>query len=105
MPSDASYPAHELDEAEWQWLEPHLARDAVIFVHPSLNLVEVAIAIANDQSQQVQAWISHQWLYKPSPELVATLDQAPERRFMSLIVQPYVLLQDLPDPPPDSDTP
>jgi hypothetical protein len=93
----------ELDEAEWEWMEPHLQRDAVIFVSHQLNLVQVAVAIANDQVAVVQDWISRQLIFKPTPMLVEQLNQTPTRRFQSLIVQPYVLLQDIaaPDSPPE----
>jgi hypothetical protein len=84
----------EVDEAAWEWLEPHLQRDAVIFVSQQLPLVQVAAAIANDQVAIVQDWITQQLIFKPSPTLVEQLNQTPDRRFQSLIVQPYVLLQE-----------
>lgn len=85
-----------LDEAEWQWLQPHVERDVVILVSPSLDLVNVAEMIANDQVGVVQDWIAQHLIYKPAPALVEEWNQTPERRFKALIVQPYVLLQDIP---------
>jgi Uncharacterized conserved small protein len=37
-----------LDEAEWNWLAPHARRDSVIVVEQELDLVDVGLAIAND---------------------------------------------------------
>ena len=30
---------------QWNWLKPHIARDAVVFVNPQLDLVEVGMAL------------------------------------------------------------
>jgi hypothetical protein len=84
-----------LDEAEWEWLSPHAKRDAVIVVSPGLDLVEVGLAIANDNASMVQRWISEQQIYKPSPEQISIWEQEQTHRFNALIVQPYVLVQDL----------
>ncbi|MCU0566273.1 MAG: DUF2288 domain-containing protein [Oculatellaceae cyanobacterium Prado106] len=87
--------AQLVDEAEWEWLMPHVGRDAVVMVDGELDLVEVGVAIASDNVTTVQQWIAQQQLYKPSPEKVAELSQDTTRRFHALIVQPYVLVQDL----------
>ena len=39
-----------LDEAELDWLKIHLDRDVVIWVDQSLDLVDVGMAIAQDQA-------------------------------------------------------
>jgi hypothetical protein len=84
-----------LDEAEWEWLMPHVKRDAVVIVAPGLNLVDVGVAIASDNTTSVQRWISEQQIYKPSPEQISTWEQEQTHRFNALIIQPYVLVQDL----------
>lgn len=90
---DASL-AQTLDEAEWSWIKPHLLRDAVIFVENELDLLGVARALAADDSFQVQAWIQSGKIRKPSSEQVAQWDATPSKRFLSLVVQPYVLIQE-----------
>jgi hypothetical protein len=84
-----------LDEAEWSWLSPHADRDAVIVVSDDLDLVDVGIAIVNDQSASVQDWITRSLLYKPSVEQKIVWDTSQSKRFNALIVQPYVLIQEL----------
>ena len=37
-----------LDEAEWEWLIPHVQKDAVILVAENLDLLDVGEAIASD---------------------------------------------------------
>lgn len=83
-----------IDEAEWDWLIPHVQRDAVVIVDPNLDLVDVGIAIANDNVTMVQRWISEQLIHKPTPEQLTGWGSDRSHRFNALIVQPYVLVQD-----------
>ncbi|TVQ20435.1 MAG: DUF2288 domain-containing protein [Leptolyngbya sp. DLM2.Bin15] len=83
-----------LDEAEWDWLVPHVHRDAIVIVGSGLDLVDVGMAIAHDQVQLVQRWISEQMIGKPTVEQLADWERDRSRRFTTLIVQPYVLVQE-----------
>jgi hypothetical protein len=83
-----------LDEAEWEWVMPHVQRDVVVVVDPGLDLLEVGVAIASDNTTSVQHWIGEQLLRKPSPEQIVEWAGDRTRRFKALIVQPYVLVQD-----------
>lgn len=83
-----------LDEAEWNWLKPHAQRGALIIVAQSLQLLSVGDAIAQDAAQQVQEWIEQGLLSKPTQQQMDAWDQEPGRKFLSLVVQPYVLIQD-----------
>jgi hypothetical protein len=85
--------AEMVDEAELSWLLPHAQRGALVAVNPNLDLVDVGVAIANDNVASVQNWIDEQLIFKIS------VDQLIERggdrgRFTALIVQPYVLMQE-----------
>lgn len=80
--------------AKWEWLKPHVQRDAVVVVDRRLDLVEVGVAIASDDVQSVQRWIGEQLIIKPTPEQLAYWGGNSDKRFSSLIVQPYVLVQD-----------
>jgi hypothetical protein len=80
-----------LDEAEWEWLMPHAQRDVIVVVDPALDLLDVGVAIASDNTTSVEQLIG-----KPSPEqLVEWAGDRTRRRFRALIVQPYVLVQDV----------
>ena len=87
--------AKDLDQAEWEWLIPHVKRDSVLIIAKELNLVDVGIAIASDNLQSVQHWISEQLIQKPSETQLSDWNSAPQKRFNTLIVQPYVLIQEL----------
>jgi hypothetical protein len=80
-----------LDEAELDWLQPHLDRDVVVWVDGSLDLVDVGMAIAQDDANAVRRWIEEQFLIKPDADRIAQWE--PAVRFRALIVQPYVLIQ------------
>lgn len=86
--------AENLDEAEWNWLIPHVQRDALVVVAQQLDLLDVGIAIASDNVSSVQQWISEQLIYKPSPAQLADWNGNRTKRFNTLIVQPYVLVQE-----------
>ncbi|HLO89340.1 MAG TPA: DUF2288 domain-containing protein [Nostocaceae cyanobacterium] len=83
-----------LDEAEWEWLIPHAQRDALILVSDDLNLVDVGEAIASDNTTSVQQWIDEQLLTKPSAVQLGKWNTDPSKRFNTLIIQPYVLVQE-----------
>lgn len=87
--------AEAIDQAEWNWLAPHAERNSLIVVAPGLSLVDVGAAIAADDVMYVQRWIDEALIYKPSPDQVAAWNTVQDKRFDALIVQPYVLVQEL----------
>lgn len=84
-----------LDEAEWEWLIPHVKRDVVIFVTEDLDLIDVGVAFAQDDTLSVQDWISKEQLHKPLPEQLSAWNGDKTIRFQALIVQPYILVKEL----------
>jgi hypothetical protein len=83
-----------LDEAEWEWLIPHVQRDAVILVAVDLDLLDVGVAIASDNTLKVQTWIDEALITKPSTAQVGEWNIQHTKRFNTLIIQPYVLVQE-----------
>ena len=77
----------------WELLKPHAGRDAVVVVNAQLDLVEVGAAIAADSTKAVSRWINEQLIVKPTAEQLADWNRE-NKQLMSLIVQPYVLVQD-----------
>lgn len=101
--------SESLEPTNWEWLKPHAQRDALIIVAPSLDIIEVGVAIANDQTEFVQQWIEKEQLQKPSANQLSLWNAQPTKAFNTLIVQPYVLVQELPvnatDQTPEADDP
>ncbi|NEN97180.1 MAG: DUF2288 family protein [Moorea sp. SIO1F2] len=87
--------AESLDETTWDLLIPHVKRDAVLVVNEGLDLLDVGVAIANDDVLSVQHWISEQLMHKPLLEQLSNWNSNQNKRFQALIVQPYVLVQEL----------
>jgi len=87
--------AGRMGEAEWDWLMPHADRDALVIVSPDLDLVDVGAAIANDDTEPVQSWIDQRLISKPTRQQIQSWSDNPQKRFKALILQPYVLIQDV----------
>lgn len=83
----------DLANVQWQDLIPHAQRDAIIVVTKHLDLLEVGVAIAQDDVNSVQHWIGEALIHKPSPEQLTTWNVDPSLSFKTLIVQPFVLIQ------------
>jgi hypothetical protein len=83
-----------LDEAEWEWLIPHIKRDAVILVSVDLDLLDAGEAIASDNIPTVERWINEALFTKPSTDQLSEWNGDLTKRFKTLIVQPYVLVQE-----------
>lgn len=76
-------------------LRAHLSRDALFVVAPSVALVDCAVAVALDDVATVGRWIESGELRKPSRGERDAWPAETERRWNALVVQPFVLVQDL----------
>ena len=85
--------ANEVHRVDWKPLGPHAKRGGLVLVDARLDLVEVAVAVANDDSQRVRQWMEAGQLLKPTEDQIAAWQEETEERFTVLIVQPYVLAQ------------
>lgn len=77
-------------------LHAHLKRDGVFVVAPALPLLECGVAIAMDDAAKVEAWVSSGGLRRPTPEERAEWLASTDRSWNAIVVQPFVLVQDLP---------
>lgn len=84
--------AGELMDTDFKELAPHFARGALVLVAPDLLLLEVAEAIARDQRERVETWLSAQRIWRAMDD-DAKRALAEEQTFRFVIVQPWVLAQ------------
>jgi hypothetical protein len=84
----------DVADISWKELQPHAKRDAIIVIKDELNLAEVAVAIAEDNTASVQNWIGSQSIAKPSSQELTQWNQTPEKQFVALIVQPFVVVKE-----------
>jgi len=74
-----------------------LAKDAVFVVDRRVALLDCGVAVAMDDDGVVREWIAAGTLRKPSRAERADWPAQTERQWLSVVVQPFVLLQDLPE--------
>jgi len=82
----------EEGEAPWSMLRAHGERGALLFVDPSLDLLEVAGAVAEDRTEVVAAWMAADLLSRPTAAQMAT-DDDDTRQWTFVIVQPFVFVR------------
>lgn len=82
----------EIYEEDWIVMRPHNNRGGLILVDDKLDLVAVAIKVAQDDAEQIKLWLEQKQLSKPTPDQSELWDQT-QPRFRSVIVQPFVLAQ------------
>ncbi len=87
----------DLAEVCWRELKIHLQRDAIITVARDLDMIGVAVAVADDNKDAVEEWIEKEQLGKPSEEQLKSWEKNQEKSFRMLIVQPFILIQEVQD--------
>jgi hypothetical protein len=85
----------DLAEVSWRDLRIHLQREAIICVDATLDLITVAVAVAEDDKKKVEQWLQQCKVGKPSAEQLRLWEGEQEKRFQMLIVQPFILVQDV----------
>jgi hypothetical protein len=85
----------EILQGLWVDLRDHAERGAIFMIPPDLILSDVGLALAQDNTVQIEGWIKAGELSRPTPAQIKKWDLTPERQFQFLIIQPYVLIQEL----------
>lgn len=83
-------------EVGWDYLRPHFESGALLYVDPSLSLVEVGRAFVDDESSKVADWRASGDLVTPSAPH-AEYWESSRTVFRALVVSPFVLAQPVPD--------
>lgn len=93
---DHSTNAEKLDkysgDVDWSYLKPHFEAGNLVYVDPSLDLKTAGLAFAEDNKEQVKAWMKAGDLVQPC-ELHAKHWDENGTRFMAMIVRPFILAQ------------
>ncbi len=84
----------ETGKLSWRELQRHFARGAVIVVARELDLIDVAVAFVQDDEAQTKAWIRRRQI-APASDGDAQHWQQQASVFWSLVVAPWVLVQEL----------
>ena len=85
----------DLAGVTWRELKIHLQRDAIISISAEIDLIEAAVAVAEDDKDQVEVWIDAGQLAKPTEKQLESWEQEEDKPFQMLIVQPFILIQEI----------
>lgn len=84
----------EILETNWSPVAPHFARGNVYLLDDDLDILDVAVAMAEDQVSTVKIWLDDGLLSPPTPEEATIFHKKDgEIIFNMLIIEPYVLIQ------------
>jgi len=83
-----------LDEATWDILALPAVDGRVVMVLKPLVLIEVGMALVNDSTQQVSHWLSEGLIYKPENDEISRRSKLEGQKYMAVIVDPFVLVQE-----------
>lgn len=84
----------ECGVADWQLLQPHYQRGALIIVREGVDIITAGVQIAVDNSAIVSRWIDEQTLSKPTADQAAAWERR-NQNFRSVVVAPFVLIQQI----------
>lgn len=87
----------DLGQVSWRELRIHLQRDAIILVADDLDLIDVAVAVADDDKTKVEQWVHSRSIGKPDKTDLDAWEAELETLFQMLIVQPFILIQGVAD--------
>ncbi len=84
----------EVEQADWDMLKIHHQNGAVFIVSSPLELLDAAVAIAQDKSQFVKLWLDNGELARPTEKQVKNFEEKPYEKICDfVIIQPYVLVR------------
>lgn len=77
----------------WSELERHFARGVVVAVAPGLDLIDVAHAMARDDSAALAAWMQSGQVTRADAEQARDW-HARQAEFWAVVVAPWVVIQE-----------
>ncbi|AYC33809.1 DUF2288 domain-containing protein [Pseudomonas cavernae] len=82
----------------WQELQPFFARGALLWVDPALDLIAVALAVAENDPASVAAWLASGQVGKVEAARAEDL-LTRDPRLWAVVVAPWVLIQERAEAP------
>ena len=83
----------ELEKARWMDLKEQLKREALIFVSPELDIIEVGVAMAVDSKDPVKNWLDSKLMRVMKKEEESSFND--DSLHHMLIIDPFVIFQPL----------
>ncbi|MFN7716342.1 MAG: DUF2288 domain-containing protein [Pseudanabaenaceae cyanobacterium] len=82
-----------LETVHWGLVAPHAKRARAILVAAHLDMVDVAVNLAEDNAPVVKQWIDDSWLAHPTAEQLTQWNDQPDSLFECLVIPPFVLVR------------
>ena len=79
----------------WLELQRHFARGVVLVAESTLDFLDVAAALANDDAESTGAWTREGLLHRATDDDARRWVEA-QATFRAVVVAPWVLVQELP---------
>lgn len=86
--------ASEVLACQWLDLAPHHTRDGLLLVRADLDLLVAASALADNRADRIEVWLAVGRMWRCDDAIAADLE-ARDPRFQFVIVQPWVVAQEL----------
>ncbi len=83
---------NEIGTADWPLLKPHAERGVLLTINPQLDLLEVAVQVAEDRTEQIRLWLDDGKITRPTQAQMKEWEMG-ETIFTCIIVHPFVLIQ------------
>ncbi len=82
----------ETAKIAWKNLEVYFSAGNVILVSPELDLIDVALVITNDDSQQLKAWTEQGLVDAVTAEQAKTFHET-KATVWAVVIKPWILIQ------------
>ena len=82
----------ETARISWKELEVYYASGNVISVSPELDLIDVALVITNDNSEQLKAWTTQGLIDSVTDEQAQTFHET-NATVWAVVIKPWILVQ------------
>lgn len=96
--SDESTEEQKLEKytgvVEWSYLQKHYENGALLYVDPTVPLIEVGKALTDDDAEKVKRWRKSGEIVTPSTPHAFYWEES-KAQFRALVVSPFVLIQPL----------
>jgi len=83
---------NEIGSADWPLLKPHAERGVLLIIHPQLDMLDVAVQVAEDRTEQIRLWLDDGKITRPTSAQLKEWEMG-ETIFTCIIVHPFVLIQ------------
>lgn len=81
-------------QIEWKVLEPHFARGDLLAVDAALDLVQVAAAMMEDNSEAIKGWMDAGQLQVATDSRAADWAARNPDTLWAVVIRPWVLVQE-----------